>query len=67
MWWPIIGSIAGAAIEDQGQSEVDAQARARLDRQREELERTKAERVLRRNNYRRALSACLEGRGYTVR
>lgn len=63
----VIGTIAGAAIEEQGQRDARAQAGEEARRQAEELARTKAEKALRRSNYRRALTACLEGRGYTVR
>ncbi len=63
----VIGSIAGAAIEEQGEDEARRQAEAEASRQAEELSRTRSEKALRRSNYRRALTACLEGRGYTVR
>jgi glycine zipper 2TM protein len=53
----VIGAVAGGAMEAErinGQSSADAQAeRARLETQA--------------SNYRRAISACLEGRGYTVK
>jgi hypothetical protein len=48
-------------MKAQQQAHDEAQERA------EEMKRTKAETAMRRANYRRALTACLEGRGYTVR
>jgi outer membrane lipoprotein SlyB len=63
----IIGSIAGSAVEEQGERKAQAQAESEAQRQAAELERTRAEKALRRSDYRRALSACLEGRGYTVK
>ena len=63
----VVGTIAGAAIEGQGQKEAREKAQAEADRQVQDLQRTRAEKALRRSNYRRALTACLEGRGYTVR
>lgn len=63
----LIGTITGAAIEEQGQSEARRKAQVVAKRQADELSRTRAERALRRSNYRRALTACLEGRGYTAR
>ena len=50
----VLGMMAGAAIDEQDRREAKAKA------QRE------AELALRRSNYQRALSACLEGRGYTA-
>jgi outer membrane lipoprotein SlyB len=63
----IVGAIAGAAVEEQGAREARREAEEEARRQADELERTQVETALRRSNYRRALSACLEGRGYTVR
>ena len=42
-------------------AEVEAQSEAQANA------RTRAELALRKSNYRRALTACLDGRGYTVR
>lgn len=63
----IVGTIAGAAIEAQGQQKARQQSAEEARQLADELNRNKAERALRRSNYHRALSACLEGRGYTVR
>jgi outer membrane lipoprotein SlyB len=62
-----VGSIAGAAVETNGQLEAEGEARDDARRQADELAHSKTELALRRANYRRALTACLEGRGYTVR
>jgi outer membrane lipoprotein SlyB len=62
-----VGAIAGAAVETSGQLEAEGKARDDAQRQADELAHSKAEQSLRRANYRRALTACLEGRGYTVR
>jgi len=63
----VVGTLIGAVIEDQGKSEARAQAEEEARQQAEELQRSKAELSLRRSNYRRALTACLDGRGYTVK
>ncbi len=63
----VLGTMAGAAIEDQGQREAQEKARAEARREADEIAQDKAELALRKSNYRRALTACLEGRGYTVR
>ena len=59
--------MAGAAIEEQGQREAREKAKAEAQREADEIARNKAELALRKSNYRRALTACLEGRNYTVR
>jgi len=61
------GALAGAAVETSGQLEAEGKARDEAQRQADELAHSKAEQALRRANYRRAITACLEGRGYTVR
>jgi|MEHZ01.5.fsa_nt_MEHZ011551434.1_53 hypothetical protein len=63
----VIGSMIGGVVEEQGRQDADQQAAAEVARQSEEINRTKAERALRQSNYRRALTACLEGRGYSVK
>ena len=63
----VLGTMAGSAIEDQGQREAREKAEAEAKREAEEISQNKAELALRKSNYRRALTACLEGRGYTVR
>ena len=63
----VVGTIAGAAIEEQGANKAREAAEEEARRQAEDLAQTKAEKALRRSNYRRALMACLEGRGYTVK
>jgi len=59
----VVGTVAGAASESARAEEV-ARAQQRVDqreaRRRADLEQQAA-------NYRRAMTACLEGRGYTVR
>jgi outer membrane lipoprotein SlyB len=63
----VIGAIAGAAAEQQGERRAREQAEAEAQREAERLAQNKAELAVRRSNYRRAMTACLEGRGYTVR
>jgi len=63
----VLGTMAGTAIEDQGQREAREKAEAEARREAEEIAKNKAELSLRKSNYRRALTACLEGRDYTVR
>jgi uncharacterized protein YcfJ len=63
----VVGSIAGAAVEQSGEMKAQQEARAEAQRQAAEVANSKAEKAVRRSDYRRAMSACLEGRGYTVR
>ena len=63
----VLGTMAGAAVEAQGQQEATSDARLEAEREAEQIARTKSELALRKSNYRRAVTACLEGRGYTVR
>lgn len=63
----IVGSAVGAAVEGSGQAKAEQEAQAEAQRQAEEIAKSKAEQAVRRSNYRRAMTACLEGRGYTVR
>lgn len=63
----VVGAITGAAIEERGGNEAQELARAEAQGRAEEIRQTKAERLLRRSDYRRALTACLQGRGYSVR
>lgn len=63
----IVGSAVGAAVEGSGQAKAEQEAQAEAQRQAEEIAKSKAEQAVRRSNYRRAIAACLEGRGYTVR
>jgi hypothetical protein len=60
----VVGAVAGAtlgAASDVARQEAAARTQRRLDaRQRAQLEQQAAD-------YRRAMTACLEGRGYTVR
>ncbi len=58
----IIGSMIGGVAEQQGRQDADQQTAAEVARRTAEINRTKAERALRQSNYRRALTACLEGR-----
>lgn len=59
----VLGTVVGATIEQEGQREAEAQAGEEA----EALAESKSQRALRRSNYRRAISACLEGKGYVVR
>lgn len=62
-----VGGLAGGTIEMDGQRKVEREAR---DKARElAAQRTSADeaQAQRRTDYRRAITACLEGRGYTVR
>ena len=63
----ILGSMVGSTVEQQGQQEAREKAAADARREADEIAKNKAELALRKSNYRRALTACLEGRGYTVR
>lgn len=63
----VLGTLAGSAIEEQGQQEAKAKAEAEARQEAEEIAKNKTELALRKSNYQRALTACLEGRGYTVR
>jgi hypothetical protein len=62
-----VGAAVGGAVEANGEMDAQDKAREEARVRGEELQRTKAEKSMRRANYRRALTACLEGRGYTVR
>lgn len=63
----VVGSIAGAAVEQSGELKAQQEARAEAQREAAEIGKSKAEKAVRRSDYRRAMTACLEGRGYTVR
>lgn len=63
----IVGTIVGAAVEDSGRQKAQAKARTEAQREADDIARSKAQLALKKSNYRRALTACLEGRGYTVR
>lgn len=63
----MVGTIVGAAIEEQGQQEAREKAEGAARQEAQAQARVKAEKALGRSNYRRAITACLEGRGYTVR
>jgi hypothetical protein len=56
----LVGAIAGAAIGGIAESQAREQAAAGADAARDALLEQKA------SNYRRAMDACLEGRGYSV-
>jgi hypothetical protein len=62
-----VGSIAGGTIETEGQRSVerDAQDKARQVASQRSAEQSALEQ--RKGDYRRAIAACLEARGYTVR
>jgi uncharacterized protein YcfJ len=62
-----VGAAVGGAVEANGEMKAQDQARDEAQTRANEMSRTKAEKGMRRANYRRALTACLEGRGYTVR
>jgi uncharacterized protein YcfJ len=62
-----VGAAAGGAVEANGEMNAQEKARDEARERTEDFQRTKAEKAMRRANYRRALTACLEGRGYTVR
>jgi uncharacterized protein YcfJ len=62
-----VGAAVGGAVEANGQMDAQDKARDEARERADEMNRTKAEKSMRRANYRRALTACLEGRGYTVR
>ncbi|MCB1693461.1 MAG: hypothetical protein KDI19_11900 [Pseudomonadales bacterium] len=57
------GTMIGAAVEQGGQARAEAEARDRA----EDIAREQAAQADRESGYRRAFSACLEGRGYVVR
>lgn len=58
-----VGTMVGASIENKGQQQAVAQAQGKA----EEIAREQQENSSRHADYRRAFSACLEGRGYVVR
>jgi uncharacterized protein YcfJ len=62
-----VGAAVGGAVEANGEMKAQDQARDEARERADDMRRTKAEKAMRRANYRRALTACLEGRGYTVR
>jgi len=62
-----VGAAVGGAVEANGEMKAQDQARDEARERADEMKRTRAEKAMRRANYRRALTACLEGRGYTVR
>jgi hypothetical protein len=62
-----VGAAAGGAVEANGEMQAQDKARDEARERSQDFQRTKAEKAMRRANYRRALTACLEGRGYTVR
>jgi uncharacterized protein YcfJ len=62
-----VGAAVGGAVEANGEMKAQDQARDEARERADDMKRTKAEKAMRRANYRRALTACLEGRGYTVR
>lgn len=63
----VLGTLAGSAIENQGQRQAREAAEAQAQREAQLIAQSESELALRKSNYRRALTACLEGRGYTVR
>jgi uncharacterized protein YcfJ len=62
-----VGAAVGGAVEANGEMKAQEQARDEARERADDMKRTKGEKAMRRANYRRALTACLEGRGYTVR
>ena len=58
-----VGTLVGASIENQGQQQAVDQAKEEADA----IAREQQEVAARNASYRRAFSACLEGRGYVVR
>jgi hypothetical protein len=58
-----VGTMIGATVEQQGQKEAEEQARAKA----RDIAKQQAEDATRYADYRRAFSACLEGRNYVVR
>lgn len=63
----VLGSIAGSAVEQNGQRAAHAEAQQEAMQQAQENEDRRTELSLKKANYQRAISACLEGRGYVVR
>ena len=58
-----VGAMIGAGVEQQGQRKVEAEARQAA----QEIAASNSDHDIRMASYRRAFSACLEGRGYVVR
>lgn len=58
-----IGTMIGASVEQEGQRKVEAEAQ----QQAEQIALSRKESAQLNDDYRRAFSACLEGRGYVVR
>jgi len=63
----VIGAIAGSEVESRGEDQARAEATAEAQAQAEAMGEERDARLQSRQDYRRAFSACLEGRGYTVR
>jgi outer membrane lipoprotein SlyB len=61
----LVGALAGAAIGGLAENAAAQQTRAQLASQANNAQAAALEQKAR--NYRRAMSACLEGRGYNVR
>lgn len=63
----VLGTMVGSTIEEQGQREATKTAKDTAQNKAKENAKTRSEIALRKSSYRRAVTACLEGRGYTVR
>ena len=63
----VLGGVTGSSIEQEGERQASARAERAASVKAEQQARARSERELRRTDYRRAISACLEARGYTVR
>lgn len=63
----IVGSAVGSAIEAKGESEAREQAEGQAHEQADARSQRRKDLERRRDAYRRAIQACLESRGYSVR
>jgi len=63
----VIGSVIGSAIEEKGAAEAQQRARAEANSTASQRASARAELARAREDYQRALSACLDGRGYVVK
>lgn len=62
-----VGGLAGGTIEMEGQRKVEREARDKARQVAAQQSADDEAQAQRRTDYRRAITACLEGRGYTVR
>lgn len=62
----IVGGLLGSIVEHDGEKQSRQQAEQQAEQQAKEMYQDRRELAIGRANYRRAIGACLEGRGYKV-